>query len=235
MTRTFRRRLACAFALGALLVLAGCTSVPEKAEFNPALFPRPPTETAFDGRVAVLADPAALAMAVTGERVSGSPSTAPFAPVQMPIGRIVHEAALAAFADAFPGGAAAVERAGAEPGTPTVALRVTNYDYRDRLQYVIPILLPYAGLLVFEKWQVDLQLTIELRLLDVDGAVLWSNVYDSGLRIWEPLKRPLFEAPEKHFEGLVRLTHETAFALMRDASRDVGEWLRNERLRERPL
>jgi hypothetical protein len=131
------------------------------------------------------------------------------------------------------GGAATVERAGNAPTTPTVALRVTRYDYRDRLHYFIVI--PIGGLLVPGKSQLDLQLAIELRLLDVDGAVLWSNVYDSGLRIWEPLKRPLFEAPEKHFEGLVRLTHETAFALMRDASRDVGEWLRNERLRERPL
>jgi hypothetical protein len=67
------------------------------------------------------------------------------------------------------------------------------------------------------------------------GAALWSNVYDSGLRIWEPLKRPLFERRETHFEGPVRLTHETALAPMRDAARDVGEWLRNERLRERAL
>lgn len=235
MTWRVRIPLAYAFAAGALLALVGCTSVPDKAKFDPTLFPRQPVETTFEERVAVLADPAAVEMTFTGEKVSGGSGAALYAPVQMPIGRIVHEAALAAFADTFPGGAPAVDRPGAEPGAPTIALRVTNYDYRDRLQYVIPILLPYAGLMVFEKWQVDLQLTIELRLLDFDGAELWSNVYDSGLRIWEPPKRPLFEAPEKHFEGLVRLTHETAFALMRDAARDVGDWLRNERLRERPL
>lgn len=235
MTRPLRRRLACAFALGTLLVLAGCTSVPDKAGLDPALFPRQPVEATFDGRIAVLADPAAVEMTVTGERVAGGQGGFLNAPVQMPIGRIVHEAALAAFADSFRGGAVTVERAGSEPATPTVALRVTRYDYRDRLQYVIPLLIPYGGLLVLEKWQVDLQLAIELRLLDVDGAVLWSNAYDSGLRIWEPLKRPLFGPGEKHFEGLVRLTHETAFALMRDAARDVGEWLRNERLRERAL
>jgi hypothetical protein len=236
MTWLNRRPLACAFAAGALIALAGCTSVPDKANFDPALFQRQPAEATFEERVAVLADPAAMEMTVTGERVSGGSEAAGlYAPVQMPIGRIVHEAALAAFADAFPGGAPAVERAGAEPGAPTVALRVAQYDYRDRLQYVVPLLIPFGGLLVFEKWQLDLQLTIELRLLDVDGAVLWSNVYDSGLRIWEPQKRPFLHAPEKHFEGLARLTHETALALMRTAARDVGEWLRNERLRERAL
>jgi len=235
MTCPSRKRIACALAVGALLALAGCTSVPDKADFDPALFPRPPVATTFDGRVAVLADPAAVEVTITGERVSGGQRVGVDAPVQMPIGRIVHEAALAALASTFRGGALATERAGAEPGTPTVALRVTQYDYRDRLQYVIPLLIPYGGLLVLAKSQLDLQLVIELRLLDVDGAGLWSNVYDSGLRIWEPLKRPLFERRETHFEGLVRLTHETAFALMRDAARDVGEWLRSERLRERPL
>jgi len=233
MTRPDRKRIARVFVVGALLALAGCTSVPDKAGLDPALFPRQPAETTFDGRVAVLADPAAVEMTVTGERVAGGQGGFLDAPVQMPIGRIVHEAALAAFADSFRGGAPTVERAGAEPGTPTVVLRVTHYEYRDRLQYLIVI--PIGGLLVLEKRQLDLQLTIELRLLNVDGAVLWSNVYDSGLRIWEPLKRPLFGPGEKHFEGLVRLTHETAFALMRDAARDVGEWQRNERLRERML
>lgn len=235
MTCPSRRRTTRALVAGALMALAGCTSVPDKAKFDPTLFPRQPVETAFDGRIAVLADPAAVEMTVTGERVSGGQSVGVDAPVQMPIGRIVHEAAMATFASAFRGGAPATERAGAEPRLPTVALRVTRYDYRDRLQYVIPLLIPYGGLLVLAKSQLDLQLVIELRLLDVDGAVLWSNVYDSGLRVWEPLKAPLFKPRETHFEGLVRLTHETAFALMRDAARDVGEWLRNERLRERPL
>jgi hypothetical protein len=235
MTSVTRKRIARTFMIGALVALAGCTSVPDKADFDPTLFPRQPVEATFDARIAVLADPAAMAMTVTGERVSGGRSGGVDAPVQMPIGRVVHEAALAAFADAFRGGAPAVERAGAEPGVPTVALRVTRYDYRDRLLYVIPLVIPYGGLLVLSKSQLDLQMAFELRLLDVDGAVLWSNGYDSGLRIWEPPKRPLFQAPEKHFPGLVRLTHETALALMRDAARDVGEWLRNERLRERAL
>lgn len=235
MTWLTRRPLAVAFAAGALLALAGCTSIPDKANFDPALFPRQPVETTFEDRVAVLADPASVEMTVTGERVSGGSGAAGlYAPVQMPIGRIVHEAALATFAAAFPCGAPTVDRPGAEPGAPTVALRVAHYDYRDRLQYFVVVPIPYVGGVV-EKWQVDLQLAIELRLLDVKGAVLWSNVYDSGLRIWEPQKRSFFQAPEKRFEGLVRLTHETAFSLMRNAAHDVGEWLRNERLRERAL
>jgi hypothetical protein len=226
MTCPTRKRIACAFVVGALLVLAGCTSVPVKVAFDPALFPSQPAEITFDGRVAVLADPAAVEMTVTGERVSRGLDTME-APVQVPIGRVVHEAALAAFADTFRDGAPTAERAGAEPGAPTVALRVVHYDYHSRLmsRFVMPIFF----VVVWEKWRLDLQLTIELRLLDVDGAVLWSNVYDSGLRTREN------EAPERNVEELVRMTHETAFALMRDAARDVGDWLRNERLRERRL
>jgi hypothetical protein len=228
MTYPTRKRIACAFVVGALLALAGCTSVPDKVAFDPALFPRQPAETTFDGRVAVLADPAAVAMTVTGESVSRGPHLLG-APAQVPIGRVVHEAALAAFADTFRGGAPTAERAGAEPGAPTVALRVVHYDYHNRRLDSLTLPFLTVWVVVWEKWRLDLQLTIELRLLDVDGAVLWSNVYDSGLRTWE------HEAPERNLEELVRMTHETAFALMRDAARDVGEWLRNERLRERLL
>ena len=160
MNRPTCRRMARTLVVGALLALGGCTSVPDKADFEPTLFPRQTVEAAFDGRIAVLADPAAVEMTVIGERVYGGQTVGVDAPVQMPIGRIVHEAALAAFAGTFRCGAPATERAGAEPGTPTVALRVTQYDYRDRLQYVIPLLIPYGGLLVLSKSQLDLQLVI---------------------------------------------------------------------------
>jgi hypothetical protein len=226
MTCPTRERIACAFVVGALLVLAGCTSVPVKVAFDPILFQRQPAEATFDGRVAVLADPAAVEVTVTGERVSRGLYTIE-APVQVPIGRVVHEAALAAFADTFSGGAPTAERAGAEPGAPTVALRVVHYDYHSRL--MSSFVMPIFGAVVWEKWRLDLRLTIELRLLGGDGALLWSNAYDSGLRTWEN------EAPERNVEELVRMTHETAFALMRDAARDVGEWLRSERMRERRL
>jgi hypothetical protein len=226
MTCPTRKRIARAFVVGALLALAACSSVPDKADFDPTLFPRPPVETTFDGHVAVLADPAAVAMTVTGERVARG-GFAVERPLQVPIGRIVHEAALAAFADTFRGGAPTAERPGVEPGTPTVAVRVVHYDHHTRLLHHFHM--PIFFVAVWEKWRLDLQLTIELRLLDVDGAVLWSNVYDSGLRTWE------YEERERNVEELVRMTHETAFVLMRDAARDVGEWLRNERLRERRL
>ena len=228
MTCRSRKRIACAFVASALLALAACTSVPVKVAFDPALFPRQPVETTFDGRVAVLADPAAVEMTVTGEKVQRGLDLE--RPLHVPIGRVVHEAALAAFADAFRGGAPTADRAGAVPGAPTVALRVVHYDYHTRLLGRFAV--PFLFVTVWEKWRLDVQLAIELRLLDVDGAVLLSTVYSSGLRTWEHTEA---QTAEGNVEELVRVTHETAFSLMRDAARDVGEWLRSERMRERRL
>lgn len=233
MTASMRRRLAACFprllALAALAALAGCGTMIE-ARFDPALFPRQATaEPAFDGRVAVLTDLASLQMTVLGERLRDLP----MAQVQVPIGRIVHEASLAAFGAAFRGGAQWVDRIGSEPAAqplPTVALRVAQYVYRDRLQYFIPL-----GPLSIERSQLDLQLVVELRLLDASGTILWSGSYDSGIEIYAPPTFSFSEPREKRADGLVRLTHETAYRLMQQAARDVGEWLRNERLRERPL
>ncbi len=221
-------RLARAMLAAAVLALAGCATEPQRGSFNPALFPSQATEASFDGQVALLADPASQALEVLGERLGDA------GPVHMPIGRIVHEASLKAFAEAFRGGARSIDRIGGEPVTPMpiVTVRVVNYVYRDRLQYFIPLL--WYG--VIEKWQLDVQLVVEVRLLAGDGAMLWSGTFDSGVQIWEPLVDSPIPIPiESHTEGLLRQTHETAYRLMQRAARDVGEWLRDERLRERRL
>jgi hypothetical protein len=106
-------------------------------------------------------------------------------------------------------------------------VRVANYVYRDQLQYIIP-----TPLGVIEKRRLDVQIVVDVRLLDERGEVLWSSQYDSGVQV---LDEGAFPAHGKRPEKLVRLTHETAFRLMQQAARDVGEWLRNERLRERRL
>jgi len=227
-----RPRLAALFAhvwvLIALLALAGCASAPDMARVDPGLFPRQPTaQGAFDGQVPLLTDPTALQTTVVGERLSS------LVQVQVPIGRIVHEASLAAFADAFRGGVQSIDRIGSEPAplrSPIVAVKVANYVYRDRLLYFIPL-----GQFVIEKWQLDVEIAAELRLLDAEGIVLWSAAYDSGIQIYDPPPFSFSEPRESRLEGLTRLTHETAYKLMQQAARDVGEWLRNERLRERPL
>jgi hypothetical protein len=223
--------LASAMLAAAVLALAGCATEPQQGRFNPALFPSQATEATFDGQVALLADPASPKLEVLGERLADA------GPVHMPIGRIVHEASLKAFAEAFRGGARSIDRIGGEPGAPTpiVIVRVVNYVYRDRLQYLIPLLFPLT-LQFYEKWQLDVQLVVEVRLLAEDGAMLWSGTFDSGVQIWEPLVDSPIPIPiESHTEGLLRQTHETAYRLMQRAARDVGEWLRKERLRERRL
>jgi len=153
-------------------------------------------------------------------------------PMQMPIGRIVHEASLEAFAEVFKGGVQAVDRLGGGPATamPLVSVRLANFVYRDRLRYIVPLLFVSV-----EKWRLDVQIAVDVRLLDDKGEVLWSSTYDSGVQVFDEgdftAPTALLERPE----SLVRLTHETAFRLMQQAARDVGEWLRNERLRERRL
>lgn len=222
-------RLARAVLAAAVFALAGCATEPQKGRFNPALFPSQAAEAAFDGQMALLADPASQALEVLGERLADA------GPVHMPIGRIVNEASLKAFAEAFKGGARSIDRIGGEPGTPTpiVTVRVVNYVYRDRLQYFI--FFPYPTLYV-DKWQLDVQLVVEVRLLAEHGAMLWSGTFDSGVEIWKPLVDSPIPIPiESHTEGLLRQTHETAYRLMQRAARDVGEWLRNERQRERRL
>jgi hypothetical protein len=212
-----------------LAALAGCGTMLE-GRVDPALFPRGSAATApFPGRVDVLSNAASLQSTVTGERLYDLAA----ARVQMPIGRIVHEAALAAFGQTFRGGAQVVDRLDSVPASrpaAIVVLRATQFGYRDRLQYLIPL-----GPLVLERSQLDLQLSLQLRLLDPDGVILWTQTYDSGLRIWEPPRGKIGEPLESRFEGLVRLTHETVWQLTSEAVRDVGEWLRNEWLRERQL
>lgn len=225
----WRRWLHGLCALVLVAALAGCGTVRE-ARFDPSLLPSAAARQApFPGRVDLLTDPQSLGFTVTGERLYDLPADR----VRMPIGRIVHEAALAAFAQAFEGGARAVDRLDATPGrapVAIVALRVDQYAYRHRLLYFVPL-----GPLSVERSQLDLQLARELRLLDADGVVLWAQRYDSGLKIWAPRRGKFGDPPEPAFDGLVRLTHEVATRLAHQAARDVGEWLRNERLRERAL
>jgi hypothetical protein len=220
MSSTVRptRRRALALALGAVLALAGCTSAPVTATVDPALFPRREGTAPFGGSVGLFMDPASLEMTVVTRdriqigRLPGS------APVRMPVGRIVEEAALASFARAFRDGV----RVGESPGEAksdretVVALDVASA--------------PQSG-----RRATDVRLVVQLQLHGADGALLWSNVYDSGLQAWEPQRRPFSQSPETEYEGLLRLTHETAYRLMEQAARDVGEWLRNEQLRERRL
>ena len=225
------KRFAQGWVLVALLALAGCAATPEMAGLDPGLFGRQAGgQVAFDGQATLLADPAALQTMVVGERLSS------LVQAQVPIGRIVHEAALAAFADAFRGGVQSIDRIGSEPAprqSPIVTVRVVNYVYRDRLLYLIP--LPLPGLPMIEKRQLDVQIVADLRLLDAAGIVLWSGVYDSGIQIYDPPPGPLSWARESRLDGLTPLTHQTAYRLMQRVARDVGEWQRNVRLRERAL
>lgn len=215
----------------ALVALAACSTVPEQGNFDPKLFPPTAAAAIFDGRVALLTDPASLKQEVLGERLADG------GPVRVPIGRIVHEASLVAFGEAFKGGALTIDDIAGAPSrqTPVVAVRVADYAYRDRLQYLIPTFLPQLGF-VIDVWQLDVRLVVEARLLAAEGTMLWSSTFDSGLQIWKQLRDSPLPIPlESRAEGLLRQTHETAVKLLRQAADDVGRWLREEQRRERQL
>jgi len=213
----------------ALLALAACSTVPEQGSFDPKLFPPASTTASFAGRVALLTDSTSLKQEVLGERLAYT------GPVHVPIGRIVHEASLVAFSEAFKGGVLAIDEIAGAPSrqTPVVTVCLVDYTYRDRLQYLIPLLI---GGLVIEKWQLDVRLVVEVRLLATDETMLWSSTFDSGIQVWQQRRDSPFPIPlESRAEGLLRQTHETAVKLLRQAADDVGRWLREEQRRERQL
>lgn len=161
--------------------------------------------------------------------------------VRLPIGAIVEAAALAAFDSEFAGGvhlrqadAGASAQAAAVVTSLWVSATNIHFDYRNDFVYFIPL-----GPLMMERWDLTLRLSVDMRVLDERGVLLWSRSYDTGRELWKP--PPWTWTPERMFRAeddghrVQRFAHEQAARLMQQAARDVRQWNDQEQRRERIL
>jgi hypothetical protein len=208
----------------AAAMLGGCASTHEGA-VNPALFPRGTVapEVRLVGPVALWVPAEVRATVVVGESLIAAPI--PNRHVQVPVGRIVEQAALAALTEAFPGGVRSVQTAPArgEGLQATLVIDAVRFEYRDRLKYLVPVPVPGSPLIVGDT--VDVWLAFDLRLLDSQGRTASTRSYDAGRETWTPKPR----ATELAEDGIVRLAHEAAWHLAQQAVLDLRRWLELQR------
>jgi hypothetical protein len=214
-----RRR---ALLLTLLPLLPGCASRRDLS-LDPRLFPQPlaPPDSPAPGRIAVLLQPTVKNQMHEGE--------GPTAAVRIPIGRIVEKAMQDGAVEVFAGGVQHLDdMADAGPHLDaTLVVQSARVAYHQRLLWVVP--LPIVGAVA--DYDFDTRLALDITLLDQQGRAVWTRIYDDGQQIW---KHDWLEQG-KAVQGLLRLTHEAAWRLSRQAVRDVREWVEAERMRPRML
>ena len=230
---TWRAARAAAVLLLAALVAACAVVTP--MPLVPSLFPPMAAAPTRDASAVV------LVLDAPGQTFRSPPLRHFAARVDLPLGQIVEAAGLLAFGRQFEtasagagAGAVAGAGAGAGAGAPAgAALRLqvagVAMDLQSELIYFIP--LPYLW-----PTRVDLtaRLAFTLRLVGPDGAVRWTQNYDSGRVLWEPRRAALIVL-EPVPDGIQRLAHELSAQLMHQAAGDLRRWLAQERQRERVL
>jgi hypothetical protein len=198
-----------------LVLLVGCGGLPPLKPFqpppDPALFPRSsagPT-TKVVGRVALLVPPqVAATLSETQEHRRD---------MQLPIGRIVEQAAILAFGEAVSGGVGIVDSPPAAGAGYSATLVIESVRCVERY-----------GLR-------SVQVTFDLRLLDAQGRTVWTQAYDSGSQRMAPAL-PLNDLAIKQMhDDILRLAHEGAWRLMQQAVVDLRDWVAGERLKAREL
>lgn len=200
MTNRLARLLAGALAA---FVLAGCAST---GTYNPAYLAaaRRPAATQVDGRVLVVTSPQDDAFVYTGNPTSftGSATT-----LTLPLGSIVRETAVAAFADTFKSGAEAA------PAVKDVARYVVivspklssfSYEYNQ---------LKNAGFAITPTAVVN----VEVRVLDASGATRWQRTYASG-----PVEGPSYMLNTSPGEEINKVTHKALYDMFAKAAADVA-------------
>jgi hypothetical protein len=214
--------------IGCLLLLTLATGCATKYEggFNPTFFPRAALapEARQVGRVAVwVRRPAAdLVYTVTTRQEALG--------LQVPIGRIVEEAALASVGQTLQGGALLVNEVPVADGgfAATLVIDAVRMEL-DHEKYTAVLPLP-----PFITWvgATSGRVAFDLRLLDAQGRAVWSRTYDSGREDWQ---RFSVTSGEEVRVAIVRIAHETAWRLSQQVAADVRDWLADERGKPREL
>lgn len=195
-----------AWLAGALVIVTGLGGCAYNAEFTPAYLEeaRHPAAERAEGKVLVYTTRADDEYVYSGSPTSftGGGST-----LTLPLGRITREAAKAAFADAFAGGAEHVPELAAQPdGRLIVSPKVTGFSYEYNQ-------LKNLGFAVTPSVNV----TLRMRVLDATGRSTWERTYDSGQvegTSWMIMPTPT--------ESMGRLTHKVIYDLLARSAADIA-------------
>jgi hypothetical protein len=212
-----------AWLLAAALACAGCTGVYEgKFESRQLGMPGLSTATKDRARLAVGVEPAEL-----GRTYVGVPTMVHQLQVNLPLGRIVDGAALAAFEREFE---LVVPLQPQFPQALRIEIGALRFEVRDDV-------LDEGRSALGPPVELTGRMTLEVRVLDANGVERWTRDYDSGRERWAPAQPATGRMAESEAwgPGLQRLAHEQAARLTGQAARDVRAWLLSERARERTL
>ena len=197
-----REAVLCGRCLAGLLLVSGCTY---PLKYDPAYLAaaRRPAAMQIDGKALIYTTAQEDAYVFSGHPTSftGSGTTA-----EVPLGIIVREAARAAFADVFRGGADESNSLGAAQNYRVVVRpRSTHYEYQyNQLRNLGFAITP----------TVDMQ--IDVLVVDAAGATIWERAYASG-----EVAAPSYMIDMKPEEEINKFTHKAAYDLMVRAAGDI--------------
>jgi hypothetical protein len=165
---------------------------------------RRPVATLCEGKVLVVTTQQEDAYLYEGHPTSltGAATT-----LTVPLGAITKEAAIAAFSDAFRGGAEASATVhDADRFAAVISPRPVSFTYEyNQLKNVGFAVTPTAVV------------SIDLRVLDGVGGTRWEKVYASG-----PVEGPSYMLNTSPQEEIVKVTHKAIYDLMSKAAVDVA-------------
>jgi hypothetical protein len=183
--------------------LAGCAMTSSYNQGYLAAARRPAAVQA-DGRVLVITTAQDDGYTYTGNPTSFSGSATT---LTMPLGSIVRETAVAAFADTFKGGAeASAEVKDSVRYVVIVAPKLISFSYEyNQLKNVGFAITPTA------------LVSIDVRALDEKGATRWQRTYASG-----PVEGPAYMLNTSPQEEISKVTHRALYEMFSKAAGDVA-------------
>lgn len=157
------------------------------------------------GKVLVVTSPTADAASYTGSPTS---FTGAATKITLPIGQIVRESAVAAFTDAFQGGASGVAAAPADSAgyAYVVSPQLVSFSYEYNQ-------LKNAGFAVTPTAVVSLKVSV----LGKDGAPRWSRDFDSGA-----VEGPAYMLNTSPQEEISKVVHRAIYETVLKAARTIA-------------
>jgi hypothetical protein len=204
-----------------LLLLGGCAWSGFDITANPARVPA--SATAPDSRT-----PGRIALVVPEQVQRTVIEVQP--KIRLHAGAIVEQAARVALMGGLTDGVAVGQDVPpADAGYDgTLKVDVVLVEYKQRVLWFIPTSL-LAGITRYES---SVRLSFEASLLDAKGRVIWTRAYSEvGRETWS---QPSMETYAM-LKAIEAATHDVAWRLSREATKDVRAWLQAERAKPRDL